>query len=105
MAQLVNSNDFEKEVLQSELPVLVDCYADWCGPCKMMSPVVDSMGEKLSSVLKVVKCNVDESGAVAEKYGISSIPYFMIIKNGKVVSEKIGAKSPADFENWIRENI
>ena len=105
MAQLVNVNDFEKEVLESELPVLVDFYADWCGPCKMMSPVVDKIGEALASQVKVVKCNVDDSGAVAGKYGVMSIPNFILFKNGQPVSNKVGASSPDEFENWIKENI
>ena len=105
MTQLVNPNDFEKEVLESVTPVLVDFFADWCGPCKMMSPVVDQIGEKLADQVKVVKCNVDDSGAVAEKDNIMSIPNFIIFKDGQPVSSKLGATSPADFEQWIKENI
>ena len=105
MAQLVTTNDFKKEVLESATPVLVDFYADWCGPCKMMSPVVDQIGEKLEGQVKVVKCNVDDSGAVAEKYNIMSIPNFILFKDGKPVASKLGATSPADFEQWIKENI
>ncbi len=105
MAQIVDTNNFEKEVLESATPVLVDFFADWCGPCKMMSPVVDQIGEKLASQIKVVKCNVDDSGAVAEKYNIMSIPNFIIFKEGKPVSSKLGATSPAEFEQWIKENI
>ena len=105
MAQHVNVNDFESEVLEAELPVLVDFYADWCGPCKMMSPVVDSLAESLASKVKVCKCNVDDNGAVAGKYGIMSIPAFIIFKGGKPVSQKIGATSPDDFKQWIEENI
>ena len=105
MAQLVTTNDFEKEVLESATPVLVDFYADWCGPCKMMSPVVDQIGEKLEGQVKVVKCNVDDSGAVAEKYNIMSIPNFILFKDGKPAASKLGATSPADFEQWIKENI
>ncbi len=105
MAQHVTINDFEKEVLESSLPVLVDFYADWCGPCKMMSPVVDGLAESMAAVVKVCKCNVDDNGAIAEKYGIMSIPAFIIFKGGQPVSTKVGASSPDEFKKWIEENI
>ncbi len=105
MAQIVSTADFEEVVLKSDIPVLVDFYADWCGPCKMMAPVLDALSEKLGDSVKIVKCNVDDDGAVAAKYGVMSIPNFVIIKNGEAVANKVGASSPADFENWIRESI
>ena len=101
----VTDASYEQAVLKAELPVIVDFWAPWCGPCKMMSPVVDQIGEKLEGQVKVVKCNVDDSGAVAEKYNIMSIPNFFIFKDGKAVTNKLGATSPADFEQWIKENI
>ena len=105
MVHTFTADNFATEVLNSDIPVFVDFYADWCGPCKMMSPVVDALGEKLASTLKVVKCNVDDSGAVAEKYNIMSIPNFILFKDGQPVASKLGATSPADFEQWIKENI
>ena len=105
MALTVTTENFEEEVLKSELPVLVDFYADWCGPCKMMSPVVEALGEKFSGSVKVCKCNVDDNGAVAEKYGIMSIPNFIIFKEGKPVANQVGAAGAADFETWLKENI
>jgi len=105
MAQLVNVNDFETEVLGSSLPVLVDFFADWCGPCKMMSPVVDALASQLADKIKICKCNVDDNGAIAEKYGIMSIPAFIIFKGGQPVSNKVGASSPDEFKKWIEENI
>ena len=105
MSQIVTTADFEAEVLKNELPVLVDFFADWCGPCKMMSPVLDGLSETLKDVVKIVKCNVDDNGAIAEKYGVMSIPNFIIFKNGEAVANKVGASGPQDFENWIRENI
>ena len=105
MLKHITEAEFEAEVLKSDKPVLVDFFATWCGPCKMMSPVVDQLAEKLADQIKVVKCNVDDSGAVAEKYNVMSIPNFFIFKDGKAVSSKLGASSPADFEQWIKENI
>ena len=105
MAQHVTVNDFETEVLGSSLPVLVDFYADWCGPCKMMSPVVESLAESMADTVKICKCDVDENGAVAAKYGIMSIPAFIIFKDGQPVSQKVGASSPNEFTEWIKENI
>ena len=105
MSQIVTTENFEEVVLKSDIPVLVDFYADWCGPCKMMSPVLDGLSEKLGGTVKIVKCNVDDNGAVAEKYGVMSIPNFIVFKGGEAAANKVGASSPADFENWIRENI
>jgi thioredoxin 1 len=105
MAQTVTVSDFEKEVLESDIPVLVDFYADWCGPCKMMSPVVDKIGEAYDGQVKVCKCNVDDNGAIAGKYGVMSIPNFIMFKNGQAVSNKVGAVGSDEFENWIKENI
>ncbi len=105
MSQIVTTENFEEVVLKSDIPVLVDFYADWCGPCKMMSPVLDGLSGKLEGTVKIVKCNVDDNGALAEKYGVMSIPNFIVFKGGEAASNKVGASSPADFENWIRENI
>ena len=105
MALAVDLENFEKEVLESSLPVLVDFFADWCGPCKMMSPVVDQIGEEMSSQVKVCKCNVDDNGAVAEKYDVMSIPNFILFKDGKPAANQVGAVSPAEFKKWIEENI
>ena len=105
MAQHVMVGDFEKEVLESALPVLVDFYADWCGPCKMMSPVVDSLAESMADKIKICKCDVDTDSAIAEKYGIMSIPAFIIFKGGQPAAQQVGATSPDAFKKWIEENI
>lgn len=88
------TDNFEKEVLQSELPVLVDFYADWCGPCKMMSPVIDEIAAERADV-KVGKLNIDEEMEVAQKYGVMSIPTFIVFKNGEAVQKDMGAKPKA----------
>ncbi len=83
--------NFDAEVLKSDIPVLVDFYADWCGPCKMMMPVVEKLAETYDGKVKVGKVNSDENNQLAAKYGIMSIPSFLIIKNGEVVDSAMGA--------------
>ncbi len=86
-------SNFEAEVLKSDIPVLVDFYADWCGPCKMMMPVVDKLAHTYEGKIKVGKINADEEGDLAGRYGIMSIPSFLIFKNGEVVETLTGAMS------------
>lgn len=92
MALEVNEQTFAKEVLESSKPVLVDFWAPWCGPCKMMSPVLEEIASEQTSV-KICKVNVDDNPELAEKYGIMSIPNFILFKNGKVEKQQIGATS------------
>ena len=84
-------DSFEKEVLESKEPVLIDFYADWCGPCKMMAPVVEKLAEKYEGKVKVGKVNSDDEPELAQKFQVMSIPNFVIIKDGKVVDRVIGA--------------
>ena len=97
----VTEETFENEVLKSELPVLVDCYADWCGPCKMMAPVLEKMAEKFEGRLKVCKVNVDDDSAIAMQDNVMSIPNFIFFKNGESVKNIVGGMSPKDFEQNI----
>jgi thioredoxin 1 len=87
----LQSKDFDKEVLQSELPAVVDFYADWCGPCRMVSPIIESLSHQYSGRVKFVKINTDESPDLAERYGIMSIPTIMIFKKGEISSRTVGA--------------
>ncbi|MBP3206354.1 MAG: thioredoxin [Lachnospiraceae bacterium] len=89
------TDNFEAEVLKSELPVLVDFYADWCGPCKMMAPIVEEVATEYDGKLKVGKCNIDDNMPLAQKYRVASIPTFMIFKGGEAVETMIGGM-PAD---------
>jgi len=92
----VTTNNFEDEVLKNEGTVLVDFWATWCGPCKMLSPIVEELAEELTQV-KICKVNVDEQGALAEKYSVMSIPTLLVFKNGEVVNKTIGAKPKSDI--------
>ena len=82
--------DFEKEVLEADIPVLVDFYADWCGPCKMMAPVIGELAQEYAGRVKVCKCNVDESMNTAMRYRVQSIPMLCIFKNGETVFSTVG---------------
>ena len=90
MSQKLHAGNFNTEVLQSQEPVLVDFYADWCGPCRMMSPIVEQMADAFSGKLKVGKINVDEEQALAAQYGVMSIPSFLLFKGGQVVDSMVG---------------
>lgn len=93
--------DFEKDVLASELPVLVDFYADWCGPCKMMASVVEQIAEKYEGKLKVGKCNIDEEDGLARQYRIMSIPTIKIFVKGEVAATIVGLVPAAELETEI----
>ena len=88
----LNSENFKKEVLEEEKPVLIDFWAEWCGPCRMMAPVVDEIAENMQDSVKVCKVNIDENQELAEKYEVMSIPTFIVIKNGKEVGRTIGVQ-------------
>ena len=97
---LINQN-FEEEVLKSEIPVLVDFFATWCGPCKMLAPVITELAEKYEGKVKVGKVNVDEENELAMKYQISSIPTLVLFKEGKIINIKVGLSSKSEIENMI----
>lgn len=84
--------NFEEEVLNSEVPVLIDFWATWCGPCRMMAPVVEEIANEVGEKAKVCKVNIDENKDIAEKYDVMSIPTFLIIKNGKVAATTVGVQ-------------
>ena len=88
------TNNFETEVTNSDIPVMIDFYADWCGPCKMMSPIVNQMADKYDGKVKIGKVNVDQNPELAGRFGIMSIPSFLFIKDGKVVNSSVGGMSP-----------
>jgi thioredoxin 1 len=97
----LQGKDFEKEVIQSEIPAVVDFYADWCGPCRMVSPVIESLSKEYQGKVKFVKINTDESPEIAEKFNIMSIPTIMVFKKGEVLSRTVGAGPAAMYKQRI----
>lgn len=91
MVTQLNAKNFKKEVLESKKPAMVDFFASWCGPCKMMMPIVEELAEKLKDMIKIGKVDIGEEEGLAGKYGIMSIPTFLFFKNGKVVDQANGA--------------
>jgi len=101
----VSDESFEQEVLQSDKPVLIDYWAEWCGPCKMIAPVLDEVASEYSDKIRVAKLNIDDNPATPPKYGIRGIPTLMLLKNGEVEATKVGAVSKAQLTAFLDENI
>lgn len=101
----VNEANFEAEVLKSSTPVLVDFWAEWCGPCKMVAPILDELAGELSGKLKIVKVNVDEAGDLAAQYSIMSIPTMIVFKGGKPVNQIVGAMSKQQLLSKLQGDI
>lgn len=97
----LNKDNFEKEVMEAEVPVLIDFWANWCGPCRMMSPVIDKIAEEMGDKVKVCKVNVDENHELAEKYEIMTIPAFIIVKYGAETRRTIGVQPKEDILKLI----
>ena len=101
----VTDDSFEQEVLQSEIPVLVDYWAEWCGPCKMIAPILDEIVGEYAGKLKVAKLNIDENSATPPKFGIRGIPTLMIFKDGDVEATKVGALSKSQLTAFIDSSL
>ena len=101
MVNIFNEENFENEVINSEKTTIVDFYADWCGPCKMMSPVIDKIAEENAENIKVGKVNVDENQDIAMKYNVMSIPTILVFKNGNIAKTFVGVTSKQEIEEAI----
>ncbi len=104
MAELkITKNNFESEVMNSTLPVLIDFYADWCGPCRMLAPTVEQLAEEYEGRIKVGKVNVDEEPELANRFRVASIPTLVFMKDGKIVATSLGLRPKADLEAMINQ--
>jgi thioredoxin 1 len=98
MAIEINESNFDQEVLKSGTPVIVDFYAEWCGPCKQMSPIIDTLAKEYADQVKFVKVDIDKSRDLAIKYGVTSIPTLIFIKDGNPVSKEVGYKAKEELQ-------
>ena len=96
---------FEQDVLKSSKPVLVDFWAEWCGPCKMIAPHLEAVAEQFGEQIEVIKVNIDENPLTPTRYGVRGIPTLMLFKNGEVAATKVGAAPKGKLQEWLNENI
>jgi len=101
MAKAVGDSNFVQEVVQSKIPVLVDFWAEWCGPCRMLGPVIDELSAEFEGRVKVVKLNIDDNPEIPAKYGVRSIPTLMLFKDGEAVDTKIGSLPKTKLQSWL----
>ena len=105
MTKETTDNTFNSEVLNAKIPVLVDFWAPWCGPCRQLSPIIDEIAKELAGKIEVYKCNVDDNPETPTKFGVRGIPSLMIFKDGKLVDSKVGALPRASLIEWITKNL
>ena len=101
----VTDQSFQADVIGSDVPVVVDFWAEWCGPCRMTGPSLEEIAKELDGKVKIVKLNVDENPQVSQTFGIRSIPALLLFKNGKVSAQKVGAAPKGELKRWISEAI
>jgi thioredoxin 1 len=105
MAKELTASAFQTDVIQADKPVLVDFWASWCGPCRALGPIVEEIGEEMADRLTVLKCNVDDEGELAQKFGIMSIPTLILFKNGNIVHRMIGSMPKASLVEQIEAHL
>ena len=100
---IIQTNDanFEKDVLTSSIPTLVDFWAEWCGPCKQIGPILEEISEEKTNLIKIVKINIDENPSIPQKYGVRGIPTLMLFSNGELIDTKVGSLPKSSLNEWI----
>ena len=101
----LTDENFEAEVVISEKPVIVDFWAEWCGPCKMVGPILEELSDELSDKVTIAKHNIDENPNVPTKFGVRGIPTMLLFKGGELKSTKVGASTKSDLKSWIEQNL
>jgi thioredoxin 1 len=101
----VTDSSFKKDVLESEVPVLVDFWASWCGPCRLIAPIIEDIAREYAGRMKVCKLNVDDNPKVATQYGVMSIPTLIFLKGGKIMDQVVGAVSKGDLKRKVEDNL
>jgi len=103
--QAVGDQDFQTEVVDDDGPVLVDFWAEWCGPCKTLMPIVEEVAGEIGDKMKIVKVNIDESPEAPSKYGVRGIPTLMVFKGGKVVDTRVGGMPKSQLKEWLESQV
>ncbi len=101
----VKDDTFEQDVLKSDTPVLVDFWAEWCGPCRQLSPIIDQIAEELGDKVRIAKINIDENPEAPGKYGVRGIPTMILFKNGEAAATKVGALPKSQLKEWIESQV
>ena len=101
----ITDENFDAEVLKSDKPTLVDFWAEWCGPCKQIGPILEEISEEKKELLKILKLNIDENPETPQKYGVRGIPTLMIFKEGKLIDTKVGSLPKSSLLDWINNNL
>ena len=102
---IITDSNFDEEIKNSKVPILVDFWAEWCGPCKQIGPILEDIGEEKKEKLKILKLNVDENPQTPQKYGVRGIPTLMLFKDGKLVDTKVGSLPKNMLEAWLAPNL
>ena len=100
-----NDDNFEKDIAESKVSVLVDFWAEWCGPCKQIGPILEEIAMEHESKIKVLKINIDENPQTPQKYGVRGIPTLMLFKKGKLIDTKVGNMPKSSLETWLQDNL